>query len=277
MGTKYQGLATRTDLQKQINTLEKQLDPAQNPAGASTLIKGKDYLRRRIEQQKQRLAAITPPEIKPEEQPALTQRKRLLEEAISKGCEGTEIVPMSSVQQMKSNPDYSTEQHIQHESFWHNHTIDKAGNVVPAKNGYGALFELKDIRYREYRDNEALAHVAGSLEYLRSGAPQPLAFMHRAVSFSVAPSSQEKYDAACPDHIPTDVEVKAGIYTEEQRRERLAAVQAAKPRCRAVKTNGQACQNEALPGRDYCLVKKHRLQFEKPPVEAVSETVEATA
>jgi len=242
-------------MEKSVKQKEAMLNPQVNPLGYAH-IQNPDKLKTDLAKEKAQLDRITPPEITSEEMPRIQARKVQLEHALRNGAPTKGIPKMPSQRQMEDNPDYSTDHYRRWEKIWATQTVSDEGHSVPAKDGYGAKFELKDLLYRlnrPYEDTET-AESAGSLEYLRDGAAEPLSNMHVPVSFGLSNKAKENYDEVFPDHVPTEGEVKAGLYTEEQRKERLGSSEI---RCAGITASGEQCKR-MVPNSDQPFCKTHR-------------------
>jgi len=215
------------------------LDPQANPLGAAH-IQNPDKIKSRVRSQQKHLDRVTPPNVKPEELPGLKARKLQLENALRHGSPKFGVPPINTVRQMEDNPDYSTDNYRRWEKIWSHNTVDDKGALVPAKDGYGAKFELKDILLRMSTWQQDTALNAGSLEYLRSGAAEPLSNMHVPVSFGLSPEAKEKYDEIFDDHIPTMAEVKAGMYTMGDR------IDALQRELKSIEVSGQVDNRDAV-------------------------------
>jgi len=218
MGTKYQPVSVRNRLKKTIDDLKVQIDPDSNPL-AHREVRNWDEQKDKLKGLESKLESITPPPVESgEERAKLEKRRDDLIHCIRTGSSSLNVPSMPSDGEMKNNPDYSTDGHRRHEETWKRNTIVEEGNdfkLELAKNGYGAMFELKDLWYRLGQEEENLSANLGSLEQIRPGHMAPLADDHAPRTFGPPRISQKEYDRQNPSHEPLPSEVQAGIYHTE--------------------------------------------------------------
>jgi hypothetical protein len=196
---------------------------------------------REMKQRKQNAQALLDKRKAPEpkdgsERDAIRSRQSLLEAFITKDCDEIKKPAMPSKHEMEETPVGAVGKHMLWEQKLKNYTLDPQGNPIPAKEGYGAIFEWKDNQRRLRGEDEEMDRDIANVEQLRPQNADKSSFAdYRKIIFGTDPAYRAGYSKAFPDHEPTPVEAK---------------IIAAKPRCGKPKANGEACNN-FLPCRHH--------------------------
>lgn len=140
MPAKYSNIKVREMYQKSLRDNKRLLKDAERNDLNTTVVQ------RAIAHDTKVLANTTPPVVEGAERDKLIKRQLRLEEAMILGSEKLGIPPMPTENEMKKRPHGAVAKHIRWEKRWKNNTLNEAGEVVPAENGYGAIFQWKDTK-----------------------------------------------------------------------------------------------------------------------------------
>jgi hypothetical protein len=172
------------------------------------------------------------------ERDTIRSRQSLLEGFIKLECDEIKKPAMPSQHEMEETPVGAVGNHMIWENKLKNYTLDPNGNPIPAKEGYGAIFEWKDNQRRLRGDAEEMDRDIANVEQLRPKTADKSSFAdYRKIVFGTDPIYRAAYDKAFPDHEPTPVEAK---------------IIEAKPRCGKPKANGDPC-NCFIPCRHHAV------------------------
>lgn len=216
MGRKYASASVRQYREDNIRGIEKQLN---DPIAAKRLA-NRQRMITAYKKEKAELQALTPPPIQNEaERKAKMARCDQLENAMVRGDIRNGIEPMLSHREMWDTPAGSVGRLNRWRNRWNHSTVDSNNVVQPAKDGYGAVFEWKDLRNQLLLDRESEDGEITSIEMIRPQDPvlgNDRAVDYRKVSYAMPAVSQEKYDEACPGHEKTFVEQKLQEYHAQE-------------------------------------------------------------
>lgn len=140
MPAKYSNVQVRQMYRKSLKENQRLLKDAERQDLNLTNV------RRAIEHDTKVLTNVTPPQVDGSARDQLIAKRDRLVDAMVKGSAKLGIPPMPTEKQMKERPHGAVGQHIRWEKRWKNHTINEAGEVVPAAGGYGAVFQYKDLQ-----------------------------------------------------------------------------------------------------------------------------------
>lgn len=215
-------------------------------------IRDKEGLKKRKAKLEERVAERTAPNPDGKEKDALRQRQTLLEAFIKLEAPEINKPAMPSKTEMWEVPAGAVGRHRLWDKTVKDYSLDQAGNVVPAKAGYGAVFEWKDNQRKLRGEEESYDPDIANVEQLRPQNRDKSSFAdYKKMSFGSSPAFREAYDKSFPDHEPTPVEAKI--------QERNVKIH-----CTKTKKNGEPCKSPAIDGKDYC-------SFHKPKGEAIGE------
>jgi len=246
-------------------------------------IQAKDRFRKQLSKEEERLKNITPPDLTPTEQSEWRQRIKKMAHAYINGNPAKGIPPMNSEKEQWDMPAGAVGSHTTHERFWKSNTINENGDVVPAKDGYGLTFELKDKLRAVNKEREQDDPDVANLEQFRPR--DPLGGGSKFIDFpsmTTAPGKNHTHEswAEATGHEPTPNE--AAIIEAEKDLEHkkmvdnLLAKAASDPefmdllkdvtgvketefiQCKAITKSGEQCKREAVVGTEHCNLPTHK-------------------
>ncbi|MBI3983848.1 hypothetical protein HY346_00960 [Candidatus Microgenomates bacterium] len=218
-------------------------------------VQDKPGVLKRLKEHKERLEAVTPPDLTGDQKKKSIERLGLLRHAMVKG--GTGAMPMPSETQMWKTSAGAIGQLAAWENYWKDHTLDPNGKPVRInrRTQKAAIWEVKDLQRVIDKDMEQYDPDVASIEKFRPQQDSPPLAEVPSRSYGLSPQARENYDAVFPDHQPTDVEAKLA-----EAKSQLITWE----RCQAITAKGVQCPGKTLrPDVPYCIVPEHKKQFEK--------------
>jgi hypothetical protein len=182
-----------------------------------------------------------------EERTNLRHRQTLLEAFIKLDCPEIGKPEMPSQHEMWDTPAGAVGKQRRWDHATKNYTLDPNGNPIPAKAGYGAIFEWKDNQRKLRGAEEEWDGDIANVETLRPQNRDNSSFAdYRKMHFAGTPAFKANFDEVFPDHAPTPVEAKI-----EQKKD-------APVHCAGTKATGKPCESYPKKGSKYCRI--HQIQ-----------------
>ena len=259
MATKYSPAEERKTSKRQIDNMK---DVLQNPI-AWNEIRDKESFKKQLHQEESRLKQITPPKLDPIERRTYAQRIEQLERVMRLGNAVKGIPAMPSQKEQWDTPAGAVGKHGTWETFWKSHSVDDDDNIIKPDNGYGAIFQWKDMRRAFFADREEEDPDIANTDVFRPNDPEvgESKFIdYQSMTMSpLANLSYEEVDELFPEREPTTGELKVRAAELEKRREEMAQ----ELRCQAKNKDGSQCKRDRLPNKAHCEVKTHKNQFKE--------------
>jgi hypothetical protein len=251
MGTKYGTV-------RQIEAKEKelaQLEALEADSYRFGQIREKETFRIRKNLIKRNLEAITPPPVKNDaERLKLEARATLLENFLKGEYNGPDLkkpAPLSRADRWE-RPTGATGVFLANERARKHYTVLANGDVVKAAGGYGAAFELKDIRRRlASRDEQVENPDIGNVDFQSESFSGRHLMDRRSMSFAQGANvSEAHYDKAVG-----------------RKRDGIKRPLPLSMRCTKTRKDGSPCAGKRVGNKDYCLAHKPK----EPPAQQAGQ------
>ena len=263
MATKYGNPAVREMLSGSIKDNENILRNNYLMSGIQ-----KTKLQDAINRDNGMLARLTPDPVTGEEHNQLSLQQEHLKAALVLGSSKLNIPAMPSKQDMWQAPAGAADRWTQWEKKWKNYTLNESGEITPAENGYGGVFQWKDNQRRLNPDSEMELRDVANIESIRPDNSSPSLIDLRSKTFSSPQISYDEYMTQHPNYVPTATAAKAGLYpgwthTSEQGVVKVDEIKLHTfDSCQATIANGRKCHRKNVePTKPYCCQKTHKAQF----------------
>ena len=237
----YASLNQRTELEKNINLLEK---TKTNPY-AYNQISNKRKFDEQLASDRAHLEKVTPPDLSADHIAKADARINQLANAWTQG--GSGAPPAPTRRQMEQAPVGAVGQYNTHDRFWKDHTLTSEGKLVKIdrKKQQGLVWELKDLLRMRHKDQEYDNPDVANLEQFRpDGLNQvPLADSILPMRYGFTGAVKANYDSVFGAEPKTPVEAKIAAGKAEEPKEHVSVDR----QCTATKVNGEPCTARAKP------------------------------
>lgn len=249
-------MATKTATARELNSLDREmktLDAIRQDNYQWGSITEKRNFNARLGQLQERSKKMTPlPIMSDSERQQLERRSEVLEQFIKLPVKECNKPEMPTRQEMWQTPAGAVGKHRKWQDRVSNWTVDDSGNIVRAKDGYGADSEWKDIQGRLHsREEQELDPDCRNLERLRPDRSESvsLADLPRKSFALGATVSQEQWNETVGPKEPP-------VHRKDKKTRRHRAPVPVELQCKQTKKDGSACVGRALIGKDYCMAHK---------------------